>query len=298
MPGQHGGGHGFDAVVPHVGVAHARVEAGGSAAIWASHMRWSQARPGRKTSVGRGMRALSGTLEGQSGASMTASTDLILIRHGETDWNRELRFQGHIDVPLNDTGHEQARRLGLRLARESVEHIVCSDLMRTQQTAAPAAQQLGLQVVTTVSLREQSFGVAEGLNADEVRSQHPRAWEDWLRFQADHGMAGGETPRQFHVRVMAALGDIAGRHAGRTVLVITHGGVLDMVWRSARSLGLDGPAPQRDPQCGHQPHPHRRRGAAGAHRGGRMGRRRPTCGTCRRSPPMTSRGTCCAEAKA
>ena len=181
---------------------------------------------------------------------MTLPTDLILIRHGETDWNRELRFQGHIDVPLNDTGHEQARRLGLRLAPESVQHIVCSDLLRTQQTAAPAAQQLGLRVVTTVSLREQSFGVAEGLSADEVRAQHPRAWEDWLRFKADHGMAGGETPRQFHTRVMAALGDIAALHAGQTVLVITHGGVLDMVWRSARSLGLDGPRASEIPNAG------------------------------------------------
>ena len=181
---------------------------------------------------------------------MTLATDLILIRHGETDWNRELRFQGHVDVALNDTGHEQARRLGLALAQESIHHIVCSDLLRAQQTATPAAQQLGLPVIATVSLREQNFGVAEGLRADEVRSRHPRAWEDWLRFQADHGMAGGETPRQFHARVLAALGDIAGRHAGQTVLVVTHGGVLDMVWRSALTLGLDGPRRSEIPNAG------------------------------------------------
>ena len=181
---------------------------------------------------------------------MTLATDLILIRHGETDWNRELRFQGHVDVALNDTGHEQARRLGLALAQESIHHIVCSDLLRAQQTATPAAQQLGLPVIATVSLREQNFGVAEGLRADEVRSLHPRAWEDWLRFQADHGMAGGETPRQFHARVLAALGDIAGRHAGQTVLVVTHGGVLDMVWRSALTLGLDGPRRSEIPNAG------------------------------------------------
>ena len=181
---------------------------------------------------------------------MTLATDLILIRHGETDWNRELRFQGHVDVALNDTGHEQARRLGLALAQESIHHIVCSDLLRAQQTATPAAQQLGLPVIATVSLREQNFGVAEGLRADEVRSRHPRAWEDWLRFQADHGMAGGETPRQFHTRVLAALGDIAGRHAGQTVLVVTHGGVLDMVWRSALTLGLDGPRRSEIPNAG------------------------------------------------
>ena len=64
-------------------------------------------------------------------------TELILIRHGETDWNRELRFQGQVDVPLNAIGHEQARRLGLRLATETLHELVCSDLTRTQQTALP-----------------------------------------------------------------------------------------------------------------------------------------------------------------
>ena len=177
-------------------------------------------------------------------------TDLVLIRHGETDWNRELRFQGHIDVPLNDMGHEQARRLGLRMKGEPVHHILCSDLLRTQQTSAPAAQQLGLPVQTTVTLREQHFGMAEGLRAEEIKARHPRAWEDWLLFNADLGMPGGESTRQFHARVMAALSAIARQHAGRTVLVVTHGGVLDMVWRTAQGLGLDGPRQSEIPNAG------------------------------------------------
>jgi len=178
------------------------------------------------------------------------STDLLLIRHGETDWNRELRFQGHVDVPLNDTGHEQARRLGLRLAGERIDHIVCSDLLRTQQTAGPAAQQLGLPVQTTVTLREQHFGIAEGLRGDEIQAKHPRAWEDWLLFQADRGLPGGETTRRFHARAIAALAAIATQHPGATVLVVTHGGVLDMVWRSVRGLGLDGPRRSEIPNAG------------------------------------------------
>lgn len=180
----------------------------------------------------------------------STTTELILIRHGETDWNRELRFQGHIDVPLNDTGHEQARRLGLRLQGEPVQYVVCSDLMRTQQTTAPSAQLLGLPVQTTVSLREQHFGVVEGLRAEDIQAQHPRAWEDWLLFNADRGMPGGESTRQFHGRVMAALTDIARQHLGNTVLVVTHGGVLDMVWRTARGLGLDGPRQSDIPNAG------------------------------------------------
>ena len=178
------------------------------------------------------------------------TTELILIRHGETDWNRELRFQGHIDVPLNDMGHEQARRLGLRLAGESVQYLACSDLMRAQQTAAPAAQQLELPISTTITLREQNFGVVEGMRAEEIQTQHPRAWEDWLKFREDHAMPEGESPRQFHARIMDALGTVAAAHLGQTVLVVTHGGVLDMVWRTARGLGLNGPRQSEIPNAG------------------------------------------------
>ncbi|CAN5707137.1 histidine phosphatase family protein [soil metagenome] len=179
-----------------------------------------------------------------------SSTDLILIRHGETDWNRELRFQGHIDVPLNDTGHEQARRLGLRMAGEQVDVLLASDLLRTQQTAAPAAQQLSLDVITQAALREQNFGVAEGLRADDIRQLHPRAWEDWLEFRADHAMPEGESARQFHTRIIAALGRIASTYTGQRVMVVTHGGVLDMVWRTVHGLGLDGPRRSDIPNAG------------------------------------------------
>ncbi|MEJ8815136.1 histidine phosphatase family protein [Variovorax ureilyticus] len=178
------------------------------------------------------------------------TTELILIRHGETDWNRELRFQGHIDVPLNDMGHEQARRLGLRLAGESVQYLVSSDLMRAQQTAAPAAQQLELAIATTVTLREQNFGVVEGMRAEEIQTLHPRAWEDWLQFREDHAMPEGESARQFHGRIIDALGSIATAHSGQSVLVVTHGGVLDMVWRTARGLGLNGPRQSEIPNAG------------------------------------------------
>jgi probable phosphoglycerate mutase len=178
------------------------------------------------------------------------NTELILIRHGETDWNRELRFQGHIDVPLNDTGHEQARRLGQRMARERAQHLVCSDLMRCQQTAAPTSLQLALPINTTEALREQHFGAVEGMRADEIQAAHPRAWEDWLKFQEDHAMPDGESARQFHTRILGALKEIVLAHPGQTVLVFTHGGALDMVWRTARGLGLNGPRQSEIPNAG------------------------------------------------
>ncbi|WP_119965484.1 histidine phosphatase family protein [Simplicispira lacusdiani] len=174
-------------------------------------------------------------------------TEFILIRHGETDWNRELRFQGQVDVPLNATGHEQARRLAQRLRSEGVapDHLASSDLERTRQTAQPLLDALlpGLRMdeLTDPGLREQHFGVVDGMRVQDIKARHPDAWAGWLRFQADSGMPGGETTRQFHARAMAALHRLAQQHVGRTVVVVTHGGVLDMVWRTARGLGLDGP---------------------------------------------------------
>ena len=178
------------------------------------------------------------------------STDLILIRHGETDWNRELRFQGQIDVPLNAMGQEQARRLGARMAREQARHLVSSDLIRCQQTATPTSLQLGLPIATLPGLREQHFGVVEGLRADEIQVRYPAAWAGWLTFHQDHAMPEGESPRQFHARIIEALGRIATAHAGQKLLVVTHGGVLDMVWRTARGLGLNGPRQSDIPNAG------------------------------------------------
>lgn len=183
-------------------------------------------------------------------------TELILIRHGETDWNRELRFQGHVDVPLNATGHEQARRLAERLAAErlAVDHLVCSDLIRTRQTATPSLQALfpalHIDTLTDSSLREQSFGIVDGMRVDDIKAGHAEAWSQWLRFEADSGMPGGETTRQFHARVMDAMRRIAQQYQGQKVMVVTHGGVLDMVWRTARGTGLAGPRQSDIPNAG------------------------------------------------
>lgn len=177
-------------------------------------------------------------------------TEMILVRHGETDWNRELRFQGHVDVGLNAIGLEQARRLASRLAAEPAAHLYASDLLRAQQTARPVADQLGVPSVTEPSLREQSFGTVDGMRVDDIKAQHPQAWEQWLRFHEDFCMPGGETTREFHARVVDAVYRIAGDHPGGTLVVVTHGGVLDMIWRTARSLSLSGPRQSEIPNAG------------------------------------------------
>jgi len=106
-------------------------------------------------------------------------TELILIRHGETDWNRELRFQGQLDVPLNATGLEQARRVAERLAGEPLDALFSSDLQRALQTARALAQRAGHdEPLLEAGLREQHFGMVEGLRVPEIQQRYPQAWPD------------------------------------------------------------------------------------------------------------------------
>ena len=178
-------------------------------------------------------------------------TELILIRHGETDWNRELRFQGQLDVPLNAIGLEQARRLADRLALQPVHALVSSDLQRALQTAQALAQRAGHAAPLSESgLREQHFGMAEGLRAPDIQARHPQAWAQWVRFDEHYAFDGGECTRDFHVRVLGVLRALAQRHAGQTLAVVTHGGVLDMVYRSALGLSLSGPRVSEIPKAG------------------------------------------------
>ena len=167
-------------------------------------------------------------------------TDFIFIRHGETDWNRQQRFHGQIDVPLNDLGQAQARQLGARMAEEPAEHLICSDLQRAQQTAAPLAAAWQAAPVLLPGLREQCFGVLEGLDVPTIKARHPELWLQWLEHRADFALPGGENLRQFHARVMDAVKHLAEQHPGRRLAVVTHGGVLDMLWRTAHGLPLSG----------------------------------------------------------
>jgi probable phosphoglycerate mutase len=177
-------------------------------------------------------------------------TELVLIRHGETDMNRELRFQGQVNASLNDVGHEQARRLARRMAGESAHAVYASDLLRARQTAAPVAGELGLPAVSESGLREQDFGRVDGMRVADIQREHPEAWAGWLRFDEDFALPGGESTRAFHARVMAAVQRLVAAHPGQTVVVVTHGGVLDMVYRTARSLGLNGPRQSEIPNAG------------------------------------------------
>jgi len=164
-----------------------------------------------------------------------------MVRHGETAWNAEGRVQGQTDVPLSATGEAQARALVGALAGTRFAALYASDLARVRQTAAPSAAALGLELRLDARLRERHYGKFETCTYAEVRERLP---EDYARFKAkdpDYDFGSGESLRAFSARALACVREIAARHAGETVLVFTHGGVLEMVHRHALGSGLQAP---------------------------------------------------------
>jgi len=168
-------------------------------------------------------------------------TELLFIRHGETDWNRQQRFQGQIDVPLNRTGLAQAARLGERLGDDPHDALFASDLTRTRETAAPLAARWRQPAALHKGLREQHFGVLEGLDVPTIKARNADLWARWLEHRGDFTLpGGGESLHAFHARVLATVRELAEAHPGRRLAVITHGGVLDMLWRTARGEPIEG----------------------------------------------------------
>lgn len=170
-----------------------------------------------------------------------ATTRLLLIRHGETAWNAEHRIQGRLDVPLSTTGMWQTGRLAQRLADEVLDAVISSDLARAWMTGAPLAEARGLDMVPEPRLRERAFGIFEGKTLDEIAAEHPEEFAAWRARDVDWRIPDGESGTEFIDRVLDALEEIAGNFPGGTVAVVTHGGVLDVVYRNARRLAWDAP---------------------------------------------------------
>lgn len=168
-------------------------------------------------------------------------TRLILVRHGETDWNAGTRIQGHTDIPLNERGLWQADRLAAALAHEELHAIYSSDLQRAARTAMPTARAAGLPVLHEPTLRERGFGVFEGLTFAEVESRWPDDAQRWRQREPGFAPGGGEALQDFHARSVAAVDALARRHRGQTLLVVSHGGVLDSLYRAATRVPLDAP---------------------------------------------------------
>jgi probable phosphoglycerate mutase len=157
------------------------------------------------------------------------STRILLVRHGETDWNASGRIQGHSDTPLNAAGRLQSQQAAQRLAREPIRALYSSDLARAFETATIIGAPLGLTVVTSPRLRERLYGAWEGLTADEIQAHYPEQFALWRARSTDFEPPQGETRSQLLTRALDELQAIARRHVGEAVVVVTHGGLCYVV---------------------------------------------------------------------
>ena len=169
------------------------------------------------------------------------ATRLIVVRHGETAWNVDTRIQGHLDIPLNATGLWQARQLGDALAGEAISAIYTSDLLRARRTAQAVADATGAALVDEPGLRERAFGSFQGRTFAEIEAEHPEQARRWRQRDPDYAPDGGESLRVLRERVVDTTHRLAARHPGELVLLVTHGGVLDVLYRAATRQDIQAP---------------------------------------------------------
>jgi len=150
-------------------------------------------------------------------------TEIIIIRHGETEWNKTGRFQGHSDVPLSAEGRAQAAALGQNLALDHVDAIYASDLTRAMETAAPLAKRFGLEVISDPLLRELNFGAWEGRNFNDVNAENPNAMKNFYTDPEQADIPESEPFPEFQRRVAGRVREIVAQERGKRIVVVSHG---------------------------------------------------------------------------
>jgi probable phosphoglycerate mutase len=170
------------------------------------------------------------------------ATRIIAIRHGETAWNVDTRIQGQLDVPLNETGRWQAQRLARALAaREPIDVVYSSDLLRAWETARAVSETTGAPVVTDEGLRERGFGVFQGKTFAEIEASLPEEALRWRKRDPFWAPEGGESLTAMRRRVVETLHTLASRHTGEQIVLVAHGGVMDLLYRAATGQELQAP---------------------------------------------------------
>jgi probable phosphoglycerate mutase len=166
-------------------------------------------------------------------------TRLLVIRHSETDWNLEKRIQGHIDCPLNEAGLAQAPALGRRMRGEEYSALYSSDLSRAWQTAQAVAD--GREIIAEPRLRERCLGIFQGFTVEECDARYPEDTRRHRGYDPDYVIPEGESRRQFFHRVVACVEELARRHVGQTITLVTHGGTLENILRHVLPVPLELP---------------------------------------------------------
>jgi len=165
---------------------------------------------------------------------------VVLVRHGETEWNRVQRFRGRIDIQLNETGRRQARALAKRLSGWPIAAIYSSPLKRALQTAEPVAEACGLEVQILQGVTDVDYGTSAGLSPEEAAARDPEVHEIWVQTPLLTRFPGGESLQQVRERAWSALKEVSGAHEGETILLVSHVVVNRVLMCSA--LGLVGDA--------------------------------------------------------
>jgi probable phosphoglycerate mutase len=168
-------------------------------------------------------------------------TTLLAIRHGETVWNEEKRYQGHGDSPLTETGRNQVAALGRRMKKIRVDALISSDLGRAQETASIVADYTGHPLELDSRLRERNYGVLEGLTVHEIKARHSKILNQLNSDDPDYIIPEGESHRQQYQRNVEFIEELLTKRSGATVAVVAHGGVLDSIFRYIARLPLDQP---------------------------------------------------------
>jgi len=160
--------------------------------------------------------------------SQPSPARIVLVRHGQSTWNHEHRIQGQLDPPLSDEGRRQAARLGRRLAGRTFSGFYSSDLKRAFETSTVIGKEVGAEPTPMAELREIYLGEWEGLLTEELSVRFPQAWAGWVEEPDWDLVPGGEGSAAFEARVKAALESLFARHQAGDVLVVTHGGVIQI----------------------------------------------------------------------
>jgi probable phosphoglycerate mutase len=168
-------------------------------------------------------------------------TQFIIVRHGQTQWNHRGIRQGHLDSDLTAKGIAQAKALGIRLAREHFTTLYSSDLGRAVHTARIIAASTGHEILTDARLRERHLGIFQGLDGNQIKTKYPEEHRLHRTVGPDYVIPDGESVRQQVARNVAYLTEIAPKHLGETIVVVTHGGVLTGLFRHTFSIPFDAP---------------------------------------------------------
>jgi len=168
-------------------------------------------------------------------------TEIILIRHGETEWNSQKRMQGHSNSDLSEVGRGQIQALGELMKNVSFDHIYSSDSLRTSQTAEAITQYSGHTLQFDQRIREKNLGVFEGLTSTEAKERHPEIYRLFKTAGANYVIDEGESTQQLLERALEFIEEIRLRHPQERVVMVTHGGVVRVLMKHALGLSIDAP---------------------------------------------------------